>query len=158
MNNWVTKESKHYIFNYHEDSHILSYLISTPPQVFIREGLAMYFDKNHRGISNTNWVSYFIYSDKYIHILNLMCNEEFYKSPWNITYPIAGAFTNYLITIYGVDKYLMFYKDIDDDFNLSFYNTFGISIYEFEIEFIKYIKSLDISNELCELLEALMNK
>ena len=143
---------------YHEDSHILSYLISTPPQVFIREGLAMYFDKNHWGISNTNWVSYFIYSDKYIHISNLMCNEEFYKSPWNITYPIAGAFTNYLITIYGVDKYLMFYKDIDADFNLSFYNTFGISIYEFEIEFIKYIKSLDISNELCELLEELMNK
>lgn len=141
---------------YHEDSHILSYSISTPPQVFIREGLAMYFDKHHWGISNSNWVSYFIESEKYINISNLISNEEFYKNPWNITYPIAGAFTDYIITTYGIEKYREFYKFIDVDFRVCFYNVFGIDIDEFEIDFIKYIKSLKTNKELFVLLETLM--
>lgn len=141
---------------YHEDSHILSYSIATPPQVFIREGLAMYFDKHHWGISNSNWVSYFINRNKYINISNLTLNNEFYKKPWNITYPIAGAFTDYLITIYGIDKYIEFYKAIDTNFNESFYNVFGIDISEFEANFIKYIKSLKTNKELFVLLDALM--
>lgn len=30
---------------YHEDAHIISYLINRPHSIFLREGLAMYFDK-----------------------------------------------------------------------------------------------------------------
>ncbi len=141
---------------YHEDSHIMSYSIATPPQVFIREGLAMYFDKHHWGVSNSNWVSYFMDRDKYINIPDLISNEEFYKNPWNITYPIAGAFTDYIIATHGIDKYREFYKVVDDDFNASFYNIFGINLDEFEVDFIKYIKSLTINKELFIFLEKLM--
>ena len=141
---------------YHEDSHILSYSIATPPQVFVREGLAMYFDKHHFGISNSNWVAYFMYSDKYINISNLISNDEFYKNPWNITYPIAGAFTDYIITTYGIDKYIEFYKALDTNFNDNFYNVFGIDVNEFEVNFIKYIKSLKTNKDLLVLLETLM--
>lgn len=141
---------------YHEDSHILSYSIATPKQAFVREGLAMYFDKYHWGISNSNWVSYFIYSDKYINISNLASNDEFYKNPWNITYPIAGDFTDYVITIYGIDKYIEFYKVLGSDFNADFYKVFGIDIEEFEDGFIKYIKGLKTDKDLFDLLETLM--
>ena len=141
---------------YHEDSHILSYSIGTPQQVFIREGLAMYFDKHHWGISNSNWVSYYIHNDKYINISKLTSNEEFYNNPWNITYPIAGAFTDYLITTYGIDKYIEFYKILDTNFNEDFYNVFGIDINEFETNFIRYIKSLKTNKDLFILLERLM--
>ncbi|RDY28150.1 hypothetical protein CHL78_006030 [Romboutsia weinsteinii] len=141
---------------YHEDSHILSYSISTPKQVFIREGLAMYFDKHHWGISNSNWVSYFTASKKYISISALISNEEFYKYPWNITYPIAGAFTDYLITIYGIEKYIEFYKVLDSDFEGCFYKVFGIGFKQFEDNFIHYISSLKTSKELFKLLESLM--
>lgn len=141
---------------YHEDSHILSYLISTPPQVFLREGLAMYFDKHHWGISNSNWVSYFIHSDTYINISELISNESFYSYPWNITYPIAGAFTDYIIGIYGIDKYMEFYRVVDHDFRRSFYEIYGVDIEAFEIDFIKYIKSLKVNKELFNLLEKLV--
>lgn len=141
---------------YHEDSHILSYSIAIPQQVFVREGLAMYFDKHHFGISNSNWVSYFIYIDKYINISDLISNEEFYKHPWNITYPIVGAFTDYIITTYGIDKYIEFYKTLGTDFDADFYNVFGININKFETNFIKYIKSLKTNKDLFVLLERLM--
>ncbi|MGL6108001.1 hypothetical protein [Romboutsia sp.] len=141
---------------YHEDSHILSYSIATPQQVFVREGLAMYFDKHHWGISNSNWVSYYIHSDKYIGISNLISNDEFYKYPWNITYPIAGAFTDYIISTYGIDKYIEFYKVLNTNFNADFNNVFGIDVNEFECRFIKYIKSLKTNKDLFDLLETLM--
>ena len=141
---------------YHEDAHILSYSIATPPQVFIREGLAMYFDKHHWGISNSNWVSFFIHSDRYISISNLTSDDEFYKNPWNITYPIAGAFTDYIITLYGIEKYIAFYKILGTNFNANFYNVFGIDISEFELSFIKHIKGLKTNKDVSVMLEALM--
>ncbi|MGL5416363.1 MAG: hypothetical protein ACRDAU_11935 [Clostridium sp.] len=128
---------------YHEDAHILSYLIGVPPQAFIREGLAMYFDKNHRGINNLNWVAYYIDTEQYIKISKLILDEEFCEISWNITYPIAGAFTEYIITRYGIDNYIKFYKSIDN-INLNYIceNVFKKNLGDLEDEFIKYIKSL----------------
>lgn len=141
---------------YHEDCHVISYSIAIPPQVFIREGLEMYFDKQHFGINNLNWVSYFIAKNKYISISSLISNDEFYKNPWNITYPIAGVFTDYVISVYGIEKYLEFYKILDEDFENCFYKVFGVSLDEFEIDFIKYINSFKTNEDLFKLLEKLM--
>lgn len=114
-----------------------------PPQVFIREGLAMYFDKNHKGINNLNWVAYYINTKQYVEISKLIIDENFYKISWNITYPIAGAFTEYIITRYGIDSYIEFYKSIDSiNFNYICENVFEKNLSDLENEFIKYVKSL----------------
>ena len=40
----VYNEKVKYI-GYYEDAHIISYILNKPQSVFLREGLAMYFDK-----------------------------------------------------------------------------------------------------------------
>jgi len=150
----VNKDIK--CIGYHEDTHIISYSISIPPQVFIREGLAMYFDKYHLGFNNLNWVAYFIDTNKYISISQLILDDEFYKYNWAITYPIAGAFTEYLITMYGIEKYKEFYKKLSNDFEHWFYKIYGISISEFENDFIEYINSFKSNKKVFKLLEDLI--
>ena len=94
----------------HEDAHIISFTISRPSQVFIREGLAMYFDKVWWKRSNEVWVTEFIRDGKYISVENLLNDEAFYHYSDSITYPIAGAFTNFLISKIGRAHYLELYR------------------------------------------------
>lgn len=141
---------------YHEDTHIISYSIAIPPQVFIREGLAMYFDKYHLGFSNLIWVSYFIKKNRYINISRLIINDEFYQYNWSITYPIAGAFTEYLIVTYGIEKYKDLYKKLDTNLKDCFYKIYLKNLNELECDFINYINSFNISNKVFKLMENLI--
>lgn len=61
-----------------------------------------------------------------------------------------------MITIYGIEKYIEFYKVLGSDFNTDFYKVFGIDVDEFEDRFIKYIKGLKNDKNLFDSLEALM--
>ena len=95
---------------FHEDAHVISYLINRPNSCAIREGLAMYFDRKWWGIQNLDWTGYFINTNTYIAIEELLNDEVFFSYDCTITYPIMGAFTDWLIATYGVDLYLDFYK------------------------------------------------
>ncbi len=97
----------------HEDAHIISYIINTPPQTFIREGLAMYFDKVWWDRPNEVWVTEFIKDGKYISVEKLLNNEQFDNYSCTVTYPIAGAFTHFLISKIGMDHYLQLYRKGD---------------------------------------------
>ena len=44
----------------HEDTHILSFTINKPKSSFIREGLAMFFDKVWWDKDNDDWVRLFL--------------------------------------------------------------------------------------------------
>ena len=101
----------------HEDAHIISFIISRPSQVFIREGLAMYFDKVWWKRPNEVWVTEFIRDGKYISVEDLLNDEEFYHYSDSITYPIAGAFTHFLISKIGRAHYLELYRK--DDFSIK---------------------------------------
>ena len=98
---------------FHEDSHLLSYIINRPNTQFIREGLAMYFDKVWWGISNFEWTKYYIKKDENINICELFDNNTFYNSNCAFSYPIAGAFTEYIINLYGFDSFIEIYKEKD---------------------------------------------
>lgn len=98
---------------FHEDAHIVSYLINRPNSCAIREGLAMYFDRKWWGIQNLDWTGYFIKNNKFIDIAQLLNDDIFFNYNCTITYPIMGAFTDWLISAYGIDKYLEFYKQED---------------------------------------------
>lgn len=98
----------------HEDAHIISYLLNTPKSCFVREGIAMFFDKNWWKKPNIDWVLEFVEKGKYERVIDLIADDYFYTINCAISYPIAGAFTKYLIDIYGVEKYLNFYKSHED--------------------------------------------
>lgn len=70
----------------------------------------MFFDKNWWGKPNIDWVLEFLEKGEYERIVDLIADDYFYTINCAISYPIAGAFTKYLIDIYGVEKYLNFYK------------------------------------------------
>jgi len=98
---------------FHEDAHLISYVINRPESVAIREGLAMYFDKTWWKISNQEWVSRFLKTGQYIPVAQLLDEERFYAEDCAVTYPIMGAFTEWLIKSFGIEKYLQFYQYVD---------------------------------------------
>lgn len=126
----------------HEDSHILSYTINRPKSAFIREGLAMHFDKVWWEIENEKWVKSFIDDNKYISVSQLILNNVFFQYPDRITYPIAGAFTSYLIDEFGIDVYLELYKNKLEYSKKFIEKILNLSIDKLESNFINNIKQL----------------
>ena len=139
---------------HHEDAHIISYTINRPKSAFIREGLAMYFDKVWWGQANEQWVKSFLQENKYISIERLLLDDVFYSKPDSITYPIAGAFTKYLIQNYGKEKYLLLYEYTATDFKKRIKEVYKKQVEELEKEFLilnrilyDIISKLPVTNE-----------
>lgn len=126
---------------YHEDTHILSYTINRPKSNFVREGLAMFFDKFWWNQANEVWVKRFLKEGKYISVKLLLLDEYFLKMSDAITYPIAGAFTKYLIDHYGIDRYLSYYKFKGDSFDEHFKNIYTKEVVDLEKDFILTLSS-----------------
>ncbi|MCB2296181.1 hypothetical protein [Clostridium tagluense] len=139
---------------FHEDEYVISYNISTPPQTFIREGLAMYFDKVSLRIPNYMWVRFFIDNDFYINIEDLVINENFYKYSDLITYPIAGSFVEYLISIFGKEKFKIFYSSLKEDFKTNFLDMFNITLASANKKFIKYINSIGNNDIISNIIKS----
>lgn len=95
---------------FHEDAHILSFTVNRPGCPAITEGLAMYFDRKWWGIHNLDWTAYYIKTNRYLPIDTLLDRETFFDAGCLITYPIMGAFTDYLISTYGIKQYMDFYS------------------------------------------------
>ncbi len=127
---------------FHEDAHLISYTINRPNSSAIREGLAMYFDKYWWGIQNLDWTVYFIKSNLYISIAELLDNEKFFSLNCALTYPIMGAFTEWLISSYGINKYLSFYKKTDSISAVT--EIYEKSIEELNEQFKEYVSLFSI--------------
>ena len=138
---------------FHEDAHIISYGINIPNSAAIREGLSMFFDRKWHGLSNLDWVQFYINENEYISIVDMIEDEIFYNIDCNISYPIMGAFTEYLILRHGIEKYKKFYsfKEIKE----GFLNVFGHDIEVFEKQFKEYMSLVGISEELLTLMKKL---
>lgn len=123
---------------HHEDAHIVSNLVGMPPS-FVEEGIAMYFDKTWWGKENKWWVIKYLQEGSYINITELMYDENKLYLNSEITYPIAGAFTKFLIDQYGKSKYIKLYKNniINDDVLISIY---GKTIAQLEECFLHHIE------------------
>lgn len=128
----------------HEDAHILSYTINRPKSVFIREGLAMFFDKLWWDKTNEDWVRSFLQENKYIDINQLLLDDVFFNYSDAITYPIAGAFTKFLLENYGINKYISLYRYTGDDFENKAKEVYKKEIDDLEKEFISYILSISL--------------
>lgn len=126
----------------HEDAHIISYLYNRPDSAAIREGLAMYFDQVWWDIDNYVCTKIYYDNGKYHSILQMIKDEIFYDIPCEISYPIVGAFTDYVISRCGIDKYIDFYKNK----NIMWEKYLGISINDLEKGFLEKIQNLKLDS------------
>lgn len=136
---------------FHEDAHVISYLINNPDCPAIKEGLAMYFDKEWWGINNIDWVCFYLQNKQYIPINLLLDKEYFFKIDCTITYPIMGVFTDYLITSYGINLYKKMYKN--QDIKKALTQVYNKSIEELNHDFISFISLHHINDDLKKEIE-----
>jgi hypothetical protein len=137
----------------HEDTHMISFLLGYPQSDFVVEGLAMFMDGLWWGVDNEVWSAYYKAKHLDLSIVELLDNDVFAERGCVITYPIAGAFTKFLIDTYGIERYLSFYKydsAISEEIVQSVFNT---SLHEIEKSFWEKLSSIPFdSGELEEML------
>ncbi len=126
----------------HEDAHILSYTINKPKSPFIREGLAMFFDKVWWEKTNDEWVRLFLKENKYIPIKLLLIEDVFFEYRDDLTYPIAGSFTKFLLENYGVENYIQLYQHTEDKFEDKLKEIYKKDVEEIELDFIESISNI----------------
>lgn len=138
---------------FHEDVHILSYTVNRPDSPAIREGLAMYFDRKWWGIHNLDWVGFFIKKGLYLSVDTLLDRRAFFDADCAITYPIMGAFTDYLIGTYGRKAYMDFYSR--QDMALALEAVYHKTPAELNGEFTAYVQLFRLDPVLEKRMEAL---
>lgn len=126
----------------HEDTHLISSLINYPDSDFVVEGLAVALHGLWWGLPNETWASYYMekYSD--LSIGSLFDNDAFAKIDSVITYPIAGAFTQFLMDTFSMERYLDFYRYDGCDYSEEVLSLFGVSLSEIEILFRNRMKTV----------------
>lgn len=122
---------------FHEDAHIISYCVNRPNSCAIREGLAMFFDKKWWRISNFDWTLYYLNHGQFTSIDEILDDDNFFSYDCTITYPIVGAFTEYLILKYGSEKYKEFYCCADS--KIAIEKVYDKSAKEINDEFLFYM-------------------
>lgn len=137
---------------FHEDAHIISYSICRPNSRFISEGLAMFFDRYWWGIDNDSWTRWYIEQGKAPSVAALLENGNFREYDCTLTYPIAGAFTGYLIGRFGTEKYVKFYKQCAYNTAQALEQTFGITVERLEKDFLGYMKMFELRQDIRELM------
>ena len=139
---------------FHEDAHIISYTLFRPNCPAIREGLAMYFDRKWWGIQNLDWVDYFLKKGTYLPVDKLLHRDFFFDNGCEITYPIMGAFTDYLISTYGIEMFLTVYRqqDIPQAMQVVYHKTTS----ELNQDFISYVRLFKIDPILEKRMEELL--
>ena len=126
----------------HEDTHLISFLINYPESDFVVEGLAMSFDGLWWGVPNETWVSYYKNKHPDLSVKTLFDNNAFAEIGCVIAYPIAGAFTTFLIDTFGIERYLDFYKYDGCEYDEAFHSIFSDSLMEIEASFWQAMKAI----------------
>lgn len=141
---------------FHEDAHIISYTMNRPDCPAIREGLAMYFDRKWWGIQNLDWTGYYLKTGRYIPVDKLLDKEFFFAQDCTITYPVMGAFTDWLIATYGAESYMRMYKQ--QDMAAAMVQVYQKSPAEMNQAFTDYVRLFKIDEVLGQRMESLLCK
>ena len=123
---------------FHEDAHLISYRISRPDSPAVREGLAMYFDRSWWGIDNREWTGFYLKTGRYQPVWRMLDRDFFFSLDCSVSYPVMGAFTDWLISSYGMEKYLALYKARDTA--AAFSDLYGMMPEELDTSFTEYIR------------------
>jgi len=139
---------------FHEDAHCISYVLGRPDSPAIREGLAMYFDRVWWGVPNMTWVGLYLNTDRYVSVDRLLDRETFFSIDCSITYPIMGAFTDYLIATYGIDAFMNVYRQ--PDIPQAMTDVYRKTPAELSDEFAAYVRLFRIDSSLEKRMEELL--
>ena len=134
----------------HEDTHLISFAINYPESDFIVEGLAMFMDGLWWGVANEEWAAYYKHTYPELSVHSLLDNDTFSKHGCQITYPIAGAFTRYLIDTYGIAQYLNLYKYTGSEYENVFMSIFHIPFSQLEASFWTQISTAKFDASILE--------
>lgn len=140
---------------FHEDAHIISYTVNRPDCPAIREGLAMYFDRQWWGIQNLDWTGYYLKTDQYISVDKLLDRGTFFAANCAITYPIMGAFTDWLISAYGIEPFMRLYRK--QDMASAIEEVYHMSPAELDRAFVSYVRLFRIDRVLKQRMNDLLN-
>ena len=114
----------------------------------------MYFDRKWWGIQNIDWTGYYLKTGRYIGIDKMLNREGFFSEDCSITYPIMGAFTDWLIATYGIERYMQMYKQ--HDMPAATVEVFKKTPEELNREFVSYVQLFKNDEVLEERMEYLM--
>lgn len=103
----------------------------------------MYFDRVWWGISNWEWTGYYWKPERYVSVEKLMDKDVFFGQDCAVSYPIMGAFTDWLICKWGMETYLQMYRQKDSSAALE--AVYRKSADALNREFLADVTSLNIS-------------
>ncbi len=141
---------------FHEDVHLISETIGHPDAPAVREGLAMCFDRVWWGIHNMEWVGFFLRSGRYQPVEKLLDNDFFFSQPCSVTYPIIGAFTEWLILTYGIESYLRMYRMQDTE--SAFKSVYHSSVSDLDRRFTDYLSLIRTDSKLEKRMQELLTE
>ena len=132
----------------HEDTHIISAQLCEPRSAFLCEGLAMFMEGKWWGIDNKAWAKYYIVSGELFSTSYMICFDEddFYNVDSSKTYPVAGAWTEYVFEKYGADKYKQFY--CANDYLRDAMKIFGDPLEQIHEGFVSWLGGSDVSEDV----------
>lgn len=111
----------------HEDTHLISFLMNYPESDFVVEGLAMCMDGLWWGVPNEIWAAYYKMKHENLSVKDLFDNDIFADYGCTVTYPIAGAFTRFLIDTFGMDRYIELYEYTGEEYEAVMQSIFHTS-------------------------------
>ena len=111
----------------HEDTHLISFLMNFPESDFVVEGLAMYMDGLWWGVPNETWAAYYQTKQANLSVQDLFDNAVFADYGCTVTYPIAGAYTKFLIDTFGMERYIELYKYAGEEYETIMQSIFHTS-------------------------------
>ena len=130
---------------YHEDVHLfMAEQYGNLKSCFVKEGIATFFDRVWWGIDNQYWAKVIIENRIIKDIERLYDNEEFFNYGCMYTYPVAGAFTAWLIEKVGIDGYKKYYQTFIDVASFPSHN-YRLSLVE---EFLDYVKTIKVEKKI----------
>ena len=113
----------------------------------------MFFDRYWWGIDNYSWTKWYIEQGKNPSVVELLENSHFREYDCELTYPIAGAFTGYLIERFGTEKYVAFYKRCADKTAQAIEQTYGIRADILEKDFLRFMKMFSLRDDIRDLMK-----
>lgn len=129
---------------HHEVTHLFSYQLCMPKSQFLSEGLAVFSDGAWRNKSNAEWVCTFLEKGTYVSVFQLASDEGFFAYPTEITYPISGAFTEFLIQRLGTDRFLHSVYTSETPLFKNLADLFKCSKEQIEEQFKAYCMAIDL--------------
>lgn len=126
----------------HEDTHLISFLLNYPESDFVVEGLAMYMDGLWWGVANEIWAAYYHAKHAGLSVKDMLDNTVFANYGCTITYPISGAFTKFLIDVFGMERYIQLYKYTGGEYDIIMDSIFHTSFEDIVEQFWNKISSV----------------